>query len=89
MPITVRPVSVRASWTTMDPTPPAAASASSVPVLAAFSRNRSNNVSHAVRLVSGSAAAWAKLSVRGLCPAIRSSTTWNWASLPGRLADPA
>ena len=73
----------------MDPTPPAAASASRVPVLDAPSRNRSNSVSHAVRPVSGSAAAWEKVSVRGLCPAIRSSTTWNSASLPGRATDPA
>jgi hypothetical protein len=37
--------------------------------------------------VSGSAAAWAKVSVRGLCPVIRSSASWNWASLPARPAD--
>jgi hypothetical protein len=72
---------------TMDPTPPAAASTSSVPVLSAPSRNRSNSVSHAVMPVSGSAAAWAKVSVRGLCPVIRSSASWNWASLPARPAD--
>jgi len=61
VPITVRPVSVLASCTTIEPTPPAAPSTSSVPPLSLLpSRNRSNNASHAVIVVKGSAAASAK-----------------------------
>ena len=74
--MTIR-VSARASWGTIDPTPPAAPSTSSTPELSGFSRIRSNSDSHAVMVVSGSAAAWPKSRLRGLCPVMRSSTRWN------------
>jgi len=89
VPITVTLVSARASWVIIEPTPPAAASASSVPALSGVSRKRSNSVSHAVIVVSGRAAAAANVSVRGLCPAMRSSTAWNCALVPGRAMEPA
>ena len=68
VPITVRAVRARASWSTIEPTPPAAPTASSVPVSPSPSPNRSKSVSHAVIVVSGSAAASAKSRLRGLCP---------------------
>jgi hypothetical protein len=49
---------------------------------------RSNSISHAVMVVSGSAAASALLSDRGFKPTIRSSTRWNWLSAPGRAIEP-
>jgi len=50
---------------------------------------RSNNISHAVMEVSGSAAAAAKARVAGFRPTILSSTRWSSALVPCRRIDPA
>ena len=76
----------------MDPPPPAPAVTSSAPASCGEPRrrpSRSNSASHAVIAVSGIAAAWAKSSVRGLRPTIRSSTQCSSAFVPGRIREPA
>ncbi|WP_211333963.1 hypothetical protein [Asanoa ferruginea] len=79
----------RASWRTIEPTPPAAPTTSSVPVLASFRPKWSKRISQAVIVVRGSAAASAKSRLAGLCPTTFSLTTWNSALLPGRSIRPA
>jgi hypothetical protein len=73
----------------MEPTPPAAASTNRSPVESFVRPNRSNSVSHAVIVVSGSAAASANDSDVGLRETMRSSTAWNSALLPWRVRSPA
>ncbi|HEY2191212.1 MAG TPA: hypothetical protein VGH76_02765 [Actinomycetospora sp.] len=53
------------------------------------SSRHANSDSHAVIVVSGSAAASAKDSVRGIGPTMRSSTAWNCAFAPCRAIEPA
>ena len=73
----------------IDPTPPAPASTSRSPCDDSVRPNRSNSVSHAVIVVSGSAAASAKDSDVGLRAAMRSSTAWNSALVPCLRMSPA
>ncbi len=71
--MTVSFASTLASWMPMEPTPPAPPMMSTdLPSCSPFSETprRSNSASHAVMAVSGSAAACAKSSDAGLCPAI-------------------
>ena len=88
---TVSPVSCRASWIAMEPTPPAPPMISTAPLLslprAIFSR--SNSASQAVIVVSGMAAASAKERLLGLRPTMRSSTTCSSELLPARFTWPA
>ena len=74
---TVKPVSRRANWIRIEPTPPAPPVIRSVwgsTLLPGTALKRSNNSSQAVIDVSGSAAACANESVFGLLPTMRSST---------------
>ena len=89
---TVKSVSARASWIAIDPTPPAPpmmSTAEAAPCTGLRMSMRSNSASQAVIAVSGSAAACAKLTERGLWPTMRSSTRWNCALVPGRAMLPA
>ena len=55
----------------------------------AFARRVATNDSHAVMLVSGSAAACAKFSERGFSAAMRSSTRCSSLLVPARAIEPA
>ncbi len=90
--MTVSPVSRRASWISIEPTPPAPpmiSSARGSGTLPGNTARRSNKISQAVMLVSGKAAACANDSVLGLAPTMRSSTRWNSELVPGRPIEPA
>lgn len=92
VPITFRPVSRRASWTRIEPTPPAAPTTSRLwpwSALPSTICKRSKSSSQAVMVVSGRAAAWAKSRLFGRCPAMRSSTRCSSLLLPGRVISPA
>ena len=81
-----------ASWMPIDPTPPAPPTISTdLPSSAPSGETprRSNSASHAVMVVSGSAAAQVKSSDFGFAPTIRSSTRWNSLFAPGRVMLPA
>ena len=90
--ITVSPVSLRASWIRIEPTPPAPPTISREPALAGLpgcTPKRSKSSSHAVIVVNGSAAACAKFRLRGFVPTMRSSTRCSSAFVPGRAIEPA
>ena len=90
--MTARPVSLRAIWIATEPTPPAPPTTSSERLSALsprFTPILSNRSSQAVMAVSGRAAASAKLSLDGLRPTMRSSTTWYSELAPGRTTEPA
>ena len=88
----VRLVSRAASCVRMEPTPPLAPMMSRVfwvGCLPGATRRRSNSSSHAVMVVSGSAAASAKSSDFGAWPTMRSSTRCSSLLVPWRAMEPA
>ena len=90
--VTRRRASFLASWMAIEPTPPAPPRISSRlpswPPVFEIPR-RSNSPSQAVMVVSGSAAASAKESLRGFAPTMRSSTRCSSLFVPGRWLLPA